>query len=272
MIIFMSDNGFMLGNHWLNEKTLAYEPSMRTPLLVRYPKWFAPQTKITDQFALNLDITPTVYEAAEVNYTGPLDGVSLKDLYDGTVSRKEFYYLMLHGALSDAPSKRAIRDQYFKYIHYSCNSDTVEELFDMVNDTLELTNLINNSAYNAIADIYRLKYDSIKTAWNDTDEGAIKNCYIQDPYILKQQFENEETIPDEPAIYPTLSSGTIEIYIPWASATATLYDSFGKLVWNGQVNETFSHLNLPALPDGMYFLNLANGGKSFTEKLILTHK
>src|SRR6185503_21210960 len=138
------------------------------PLFIRYPAWFTPGSVITNRFALTLDLAPTFYQAAGINYTLPLDGHTLKDTYTGTFNRPEFYYYMLHDTSSTAPSKRAVRDNSYKYIFYSCNSDTVEEFFDMVNDPLELTNLINKNSYQSIIQTYRVKFDSMRTEWQDT--------------------------------------------------------------------------------------------------------
>lgn len=269
LLIFMSDNGFMMGSHWLNGKTMAYEPSMRIPLFIRYPEWFTPGSVITDRLALNLDIAPTIYEAAGINFDMPLDGRSLRALYEGEFSRTEFYYLMLHSPNTSYPSKRAIRDQHFKYIHYNCNSDTVEELFDMVNDPLELTNLINNHIYDPLIQLYRLKLDSMKLAWNDTSEGALKNCFIKNPLILKQAAEEAEDFPTEPLVYPTITKESVEVYIPWRQATATLYNSFGQALDSWLIEETFSQIKFPSLPAGTYYLNLSNATESVTEKLVI---
>ena len=271
LIIFMTDNGFNLGNHWLSGKTQAYESSMRLPLFIRYPKWFAAHSIITDQFALNIDIASTIYEAVGVNGP-PTDGMSLKSLYDGTVSRKSFYYLMPHNNVDHQPSIRAIRDEYFKYIHYTCYADTVVDFFDEVNDPLELTNLANNSAYHTVKSIYKAKYDSIRIAWHDTVVGPLKYCYIEDPYILKQLLENNETLPVEPVIYPTLTSGPIEIFIPWVSAESSLYNSEGQLISEWDISESYSTFSLPGLSDGLYFIKFSNGKQSVVKRLILQRR
>lgn len=272
LIIFMSDNGYMEGTHWLEGKTHAYEPSMRVPLFVRYPKWFAPSTIVSDQLANNLDIAPTIYEAAQISYTDPLDGFSLRDLYNGTVSRKSFYYLMQHKQGSQLPTTQAIRDLNFKYIKYSCNSDTTEEFFDMVHDSLEITNLVNNSAYESQLQIYRAKFDSIKAAWRDTVPPPLNSCYIENPYTLKQILEQEDITAPEPYVYPTLSAGLVEVFIPWPSAIAKLCNGPGKPCGEWKLTEPFSQITLSSLPDGIYFLNLTFGEKSFTKKLILAHR
>ncbi|HUM46939.1 MAG TPA: sulfatase-like hydrolase/transferase [Chitinophagales bacterium] len=272
LIIFMSDNGYMMGSHWLEGKTHAYDPSMRTPLFIRYPLWFEAGSNVTKQFATNMDIAPTIYDAAGVDFEGPMDGHSLRDLYDGTFTRQEHYYLMLHKAQAGAPIKRSIRDQYYKYIHYTCNSDTVEEFFDLVHDSLEITNQINNSAYQSIIEIYRAKYDSIRIAWNDTTEGTVKDCFIENPFALKELYEEAEELPLHPVIYPNLTAGSVELYVPWPRATITLYDSFGSFIRTWEINGTYSKASLNDLPDGIYLLNFAYGDRSVTEKVVVMHR
>ncbi|MBK9732823.1 MAG: sulfatase-like hydrolase/transferase [Chitinophagaceae bacterium] len=272
LLIFMSDNGYMMGSHWLEGKTHAYEPSMRVPLFIRYPAWFAPQSHIKDQFAVNIDIAPTMYDAAGITYEGPMDGRSLRDLYDGTFKRQEFYYLMYASEEAGAPIKRSIRDQYYKYIHYSCNSDTVEEFFDMVNDSLEITNQINNSAYQSLIAKYRLKYDSIRIAWQDTTEGTIKPCYIQNPFALKAMYDEAEETPLDPVVYPNITNGPTEIYIPWTEASVSLFDDHGAILRSWEINETYSTMNLENLSDGIYLVRFNHGEKSVTKKIVLTHQ
>jgi hypothetical protein len=61
-IVFMSDNGWMLGEHGLTSKVLAYEPSARVPLLVASPglKLGTP----CDRLVSNLDLAPTLLDFA----------------------------------------------------------------------------------------------------------------------------------------------------------------------------------------------------------------
>src|SRR4030095_11870950 len=61
MILFMSDNGALFGEHILGGKGEAYEPSSHLPLFIRYPKWYGANTVIDgDFFTLNIDIMPTI--------------------------------------------------------------------------------------------------------------------------------------------------------------------------------------------------------------------
>ncbi len=46
-----------------SERRLAYEESIRIPLVIRYPRLIRPGS-VCDQFALNVDLAPTLLELA----------------------------------------------------------------------------------------------------------------------------------------------------------------------------------------------------------------
>ena len=56
IIIITSDNGYLMGEHYLQGKQLAYEPSIKLPLYIRYPEWFSPGTVIDSEIAMNIDL------------------------------------------------------------------------------------------------------------------------------------------------------------------------------------------------------------------------
>ncbi len=67
VIVFTSDNGYFYGEHGLSvERRLAYEESIRMPLLIRYPAVVKAGTA-RDEFALNIDLAPTLLELAGVS-------------------------------------------------------------------------------------------------------------------------------------------------------------------------------------------------------------
>jgi phosphoglycerol transferase MdoB-like AlkP superfamily enzyme len=94
MIIFMSDNGAIFGEHLLKGKGEAYEPSTHLPLFIRYPAWFSPNTVVNgDFFTLNIDIMPTILSAACIYPSSyHFQGTSLTKLLSGQVKRPEFLY------------------------------------------------------------------------------------------------------------------------------------------------------------------------------------
>jgi arylsulfatase A-like enzyme len=76
LVIFLSDNGFMWGEHGLFAKTHAYIQSAEIPMYVRWPGHVA--AGIADpRLAANIDVAPTILEAARVEPQHVLDGRSL---------------------------------------------------------------------------------------------------------------------------------------------------------------------------------------------------
>ena len=66
LIIFTSDHGDYLGDHWLGEKDLFHEPSVRIPLIVYDPDSSAKESRgsLNEDFVEAIDILPTIVEFA----------------------------------------------------------------------------------------------------------------------------------------------------------------------------------------------------------------
>ena len=74
-IVFTSDNGFMLGQHRKQGKRAVYEESVRVPLIIRGPG--LPAGRVRNQLAANIDLAPTILDAAGVSPRLKMDGISL---------------------------------------------------------------------------------------------------------------------------------------------------------------------------------------------------
>src|SRR5258708_7539871 len=80
VFVFTSDEGYFFGEHGLSiERRLAYEESIRIPLIVRYPKLARAGSHI-DAMALNIDLAPTLLELADTKPAAPMHGRSLVPL------------------------------------------------------------------------------------------------------------------------------------------------------------------------------------------------
>lgn len=147
VIVFTSDNGYFYGEHGLSvERRLAYEESIRMPLLVRYPKAIRAGT-VRDEFALNIDVAPTLFELAGVAVPGVVQGRSLVPLLKG--ARTEWRNSFLIEYYSDKVFPRirqmgykAVRTERWKYIHYF-ELEGMDELYDLKADPYEMKNIIN---------------------------------------------------------------------------------------------------------------------------------
>src|SRR5439155_14586182 len=81
VIVFMSDNGYILGERGMADKWLPYEESIRVPLIVCDPR--TPQAgrgRKIDAVALNIDVPPTLLDLAGLPVPAGMQGRSLTPL------------------------------------------------------------------------------------------------------------------------------------------------------------------------------------------------
>jgi N-acetylglucosamine-6-sulfatase len=139
-VIFVSDNGFFLGEHRLGDKRLAYEESMRIPLVVAGPAVVPHQVS---SMALNLDVAPTILDLAGVGVPADMQGRSLARALraEGPMVRDSFLYEYDRESFFPViPDIRAIRTQTRKYVTYA-ESPSEDELYDLARDPGEIVNL-----------------------------------------------------------------------------------------------------------------------------------
>ena len=86
MIVFTSDHGDYLGDHWMGEKELFHEMSVRVPLIIVDPRAEADATRgtVSDAFVESIDLVPTFMEATGAPPASHrLEGRSLMPLLHG---------------------------------------------------------------------------------------------------------------------------------------------------------------------------------------------
>ncbi len=145
LIVFMGDNGFQFGEQGLIDKRTAYEASIRVPLLMRLPGVVSPGATISETVA-NIDIAPTLLDAAGIHERFPFDGQSVWHL--ATCLKKSqgsrdalLYEYFWERNYPQTPTTHAVLEGRWKYIRYHGIWDT-DELFDLQNDPDETVNLI----------------------------------------------------------------------------------------------------------------------------------
>lgn len=149
LVIYMGDNGFAFGEHGLIDKRTAYEESMRVPMLARCPELFSGGRTVKEIVA-NLDIMPTVLDAARVPAPEGLHGGSMLPLLQGNRPsgwRKELLYeYYWERNYPQTPTIHALREDRYKFIRVQGVWD-IEELYDIQEDPLESRNLISSEAH-----------------------------------------------------------------------------------------------------------------------------
>ena len=152
LIIFTADNGLLAGEHGMVDKRTMHEPSVRTPLVVRYPGLTpASAPKVIDEMVLTLDFAPTILEACGVDPLPKVHGRSWMKLAQGqedpTPWRSAWYYeYNYEKQFPYTPNVRGIRTRDWKYIHYPSGDQRPDqhlaELYNISSDPSERKNLI----------------------------------------------------------------------------------------------------------------------------------
>ncbi len=173
MIVFTSDHGDYLGDHWLGEKDLFHEPSARIPLIIYNPNRTAEETRgsVNNEMVESIDLLPTFVEFAGGNICHErIEGRSLMPLLRShtapgdwrqyAVSEIDYSDRGPRGLLGLAPYDcRAVmlRDKRWKYIHHPCFRP---QLFDMHRDPGEFADLGDHPEYaRVLQDMRRLLID-----------------------------------------------------------------------------------------------------------------
>jgi N-acetylglucosamine-6-sulfatase len=148
LVIYLGDNGYQWGEHGLQDKRTAYEESMRIPMIATCPELFRAGTKV-DRMVLNLDLAPTLLEAAGLRAPAHMQGRSFLPLAQGrdVPWRDHFLYeYFWERNYPQTPTLHAIRTSRYKFIRYHGVWDT-NELYDLEQDPAETRNLIASAAH-----------------------------------------------------------------------------------------------------------------------------
>ena len=152
LVIYMGDNGFMFGEHGLIDKRVAYETSIRVPMLMRCPDLFK-GGKVVQEVVANIDMAPTILEAMGLKKPPHMDGNSVIPLLTGQETEWRDYFLYVYyweKNFPQSPTVFSLRGERFKYITYYGLWDA-DELYDLQNDPGETSNLCYDPAYSGIA-------------------------------------------------------------------------------------------------------------------------
>jgi len=148
VIIVMGDNGYFQGERQLAGKWLMYDNSVRVPLIIYDPR--AKNHRDISDFALNIDIAPTLLDFAGVKPPNTYQGESLANYVSGknpAAGRKGFIveHLWEVDIIASSEGIRTTKWKYFRYV----DDPAHEELYDLESDPLETTNLASDPSYKA---------------------------------------------------------------------------------------------------------------------------
>jgi arylsulfatase A-like enzyme len=182
LFIFMSDNGLLNGEHGMVDKRTMHEPSIRVPLVVRYPPLMhsaagraankaGQPLVVVEQQVLTIDMAPSILDICGVPPLPKTHGMSWKRLVQGDATgwRTSWYYeYNYEKQFPYTPNVRGVRTDRFKYIRYPHGDGGPDrhlaELYDLVADPDETTNLIRNPQYAQTVEELQRELDRLMAA------------------------------------------------------------------------------------------------------------
>lgn len=175
LVVFTSDHGDYLGDHWLGEKYLFHNQSVQVPLIIVDPAPQADPTRgmVLDALVEMIDLAPTFVEAfGGAPAPHILEGRSLLPLLHGAspewrrvvISEYDYAFdlarIKLHVPVPEA-RLYMVYDGRFKYIHAD---GFAPMLYDLATDPQEFHDLGTNPAH---ADIRARLYEAL-SRWSRT--------------------------------------------------------------------------------------------------------
>lgn len=166
LLIFTGDNGYFLGEHGLSHKWYQYEESIRTPLVIWHPRLARSlRGRKLDPMALNIDLAPTMLNAAGLTPPASMQGRDLLPLVEGkhVAWRPDWFYshLFSHPLI---PKSEGIRTSEYSYIRWIDQEPVVEELYNIRRDPGNVQNLVAAPEHRATLDRLRVRWRTWRTA------------------------------------------------------------------------------------------------------------
>ncbi|NIG55783.1 sulfatase [Chitinophaga sp. Cy-1792] len=179
IVIYMSDQGFFMGEHGWFDKRWMYEESFRTPMVMRYPGVLKPGT-VNKDFVMNLDIAPTILDAAGMKVPADMQGESMLPLLKHTKQkgREAMYYHYYENTVHHVSPQFGIKTQRYKLIRFYERVDAWE-LFDLDTDKSEMHNLYGQKGYEAITAKLKKQLSDLITKYDDTEAAALMKVEVK---------------------------------------------------------------------------------------------
>ena len=147
LVIYSSDQGFFLGEHGWYDKRFMYEPSLRVPLIARWPGKIKAGS-VNKDLVQNLDFAPTFLELAGAEIPADMQGLSLAPILNGQRPdqwREAIYYEYTGEPTHNVAAHFGVRTAHHKLIRFPDLEQW--ELLDLKKDPEEIQSVHQDPAY-----------------------------------------------------------------------------------------------------------------------------
>lgn len=197
LIVFTSDHGEQIGDHWLVGKMGYFDASYHIPLIIRDPMATEGHGKVVNAFTENIDIMPTMLDWLDIPIPVQCDGLSLapilksgnrplnwrdaahwefdfRDIAEGQNMEQELELTHHQCTLN------VIRDEKYKYVHFT---NLPPLFFDLEQDPGELQNQADNPEYASLV----LRYAQKMLSWRmNHDEQTLTHLSLTDNGVVSR--------------------------------------------------------------------------------------
>lgn len=194
IVVYVSDQGYFLGEHGFFDKRMMYEESLRMPFVIRYPKEIKAGTR-NDDIILNIDFASLLADYAGVNTPENSQGRSFRSNLKGETPddwRKEMYY-RYWTQHQIRPAHMGIRNERYKLmflygdkLHTKGSEDKIStpswEFFDLQTDPYEDKNQYNNPIYAKVIEQMKKDLLQLRQDTGDTDPDSPRMQQIFNEY------------------------------------------------------------------------------------------
>jgi len=168
VVIYTSDQGFYLGENGWFDKRFAYDVSMSTPLLMRWPGQIQRGT-ISNTLVQNIDFAPTILDIAGSKIPDWMQGISFKKVATGnkkSLPRKYLYYHYYEYSKDHTVIPHlAVRGERYKLIYFYTVNEW--ELYDLLKDPNEQNNLIQSAPHKKIVENLKKELLKLRDQYDD---------------------------------------------------------------------------------------------------------
>ncbi len=181
IVIYLSDQGFYLGEHGWFDKRFMYEESFRTPMLMRFPALIKPAV-VSNSFIMNTDIAPTLLDAAGLAVPKDIQGESMLPLFtqENAKGRKAMYYHYYENGEHSVSPHFGIRTERYKLIRFYKRVEAWE-LYDLQKDPQEMNNRYGKKGYEKITAGLKIQLTQLITNYEDKDAAKMMDQPTQVP-------------------------------------------------------------------------------------------
>lgn len=145
IVVFTSDHGEMMGSHRLIAKTVFYEESAKTPMIIRYPNGIKAGGIDDKNMVSTVDIMPTLLDLCNIEVPQGIDGKSFKQscIEEDAFTHEEVF--------CENYFSRMFRFKQYKYVESLVYDKHYKILIDLEKDPKETVNLFNTEGYEEVS-------------------------------------------------------------------------------------------------------------------------